>query len=59
MLRLDDAGHKLVMHTHDEVVVEGEPGNLDEVIEIMEDNPEWADGLPTKAEGWEQERYRK
>lgn len=61
MLKLEDAGYPLVLSVHDELVAdvpEGE-GSLEEFLDIMEETPEWADGLEIEVEGWEGERYRK
>lgn len=59
MVRVENAGYPIVMHVHDEVVVEKENGNLKEVEKILCEVPSWAKGLPIKAEGWIGERYRK
>jgi len=61
MLREEDAGYPIVIHTHDEAVAdvpEGH-GSLDEFLEIMRECPQWAEGLPVAVDGWEGERYRK
>ena len=61
MLRLEEEWFSVVMHVHDEVVVESpihsEP--LEEMIEIMTVVPDWAEGLPIDADGWRGKRYRK
>lgn len=49
-----------VMHSHDELVCEGEPGEVGKIVEaIMLDKPAWAKGLPIKVETWEGPRYHK
>ena len=61
MLRLRDAGYKIVLHVHDEAVAEmkdGE-GSLEEFLKIMVELPDWALGLPVKADGYVARRYRK
>ena len=61
MLRLEAKGYPVVASIHDEVICElpqGQ-GSLAEMEEIMCAVPEWADGLPLTAEGFECERYRK
>lgn len=59
MLRLEKAGYRIVMHIHDEVILENDSGNLNEVCEIMGMPISWAEGLPLKAEGYETPYYRK
>jgi DNA polymerase len=61
MLRLRDAGYDIVMHVHDEVVLEVPLGesSVDEVCRIMAMAPDWADGLPLRADGYECEFYKK
>lgn len=63
MLALDKAGYKIVMHVHDEVVIEVENSNssqtLEEISEIMGREIPWAKGLLLKAEGYETPYYRK
>jgi DNA polymerase len=52
---------RIVFHVHDEIVVECEKdqGTLEEVRSIMCEIPDWAEGCPVNAEGFEAERYRK
>lgn len=55
MLRLDEAGYQIVMHIHDEVVLEmpyGQ-GSLKEVCDIMGTPIPWAPGLLLTADGYE------
>ena len=61
MLRLDDAGYKIVMHIHDEIVCEMPygKGSLDEVIDIMCRPIDWAEGLLLDAAGYVSSFYRK
>jgi len=61
MLRLDQAGYSIVMHVHDEVVLDAPDGfgSVQEVTEIMGRPIPWAPGLPLKAEGYETEYYMK
>lgn len=61
MLRLDEAGYNLVMHVHDEVVMEMpyDKGSIEEVNKIMGQTILWAKGLPLKAESYETEFYKK
>jgi len=61
MVAVDEAGYEIVMHIHDEVVIEAPvgTGSVEEVCSIMSLPPEWADGLPLRADGYECEYYRK
>jgi len=61
MLRLDADGWPITMTVHDEIVVEtnNPDHNVDRMAEIMTIRPQWADGLPLAAEGWEGMRFRK
>ena len=60
MIRLDEDGHKIVGHVHDEVLAEGEPDALATVNQIMSTNPGWADSdLPLEAETHFSRRYTK
>ena len=61
MLRVEETRYKIVMHCHDEVIIEVENGvgSLKEVCEIMAVAPKWADGLPLRADGYECKYYRK
>lgn len=61
MLAIDNAGYKIVMHVHDEVVIEAplDFGSFEEVCAIMGHTPEWAKELPLAADGFECDFYRK
>lgn len=61
MLQLDKAGYKIVMHVHDEVVIEIEKdrNELDKITEIMGREIPWAPGLPLRADGYECNYYMK
>ena len=61
MLRLDNAGFHIVMHIHDEIVLEVPYGvsSEEEVCRIMTKVPLWAEGLPLNAEGYECTYYKK
>lgn len=61
MIRLDKNNYPIVFHVHDEAVAElpqGE-GSLEDMNKLMAVNPEWAEGLPLNAEGFETEYYMK
>ncbi len=63
LLRLDKAGYRVVMHVHDEVVVEvpveQQEQALREVHQIMTTTPDWMEGLPLEAETIAAKRYTK
>ena len=61
MLRLHHAGYPIVLHAHDEAVIEGRKGlySLDAINKIFAEVPKWATGLPIACEGWVDRRYRK
>jgi len=61
MLLLEKYNYPVVLHVHDEVVCEVKNGYgcLNDVLELMCAYPDWAKGLPIKAEGFEGMRYRK
>lgn len=61
MLRLEKKGFDIVCHIHDEVVLEvpGGTSSVEEVNEIMAVCPDWCDGLPLKAAGFESPFYKK
>lgn len=60
MLRLDNSNYQIVMHIHDEAVVEAPPEtSLDEICRIMGQSPTWANGLILRADGYVCDFYRK
>lgn len=54
-----EAGHRIVMHVHDEIVVETETATVDEICTLMSTPPTWAKGLPLDADGYECSFYMK
>ena len=54
MLRVEAKGYPIVMHCHDEIIAEVPEGtgSVDEMCEIMAVQPEWAAGLPLRADGY-------
>ena len=51
---------RIVMHVHDELIIETEPGlSLEEVCEKMGRTPPWAPGLILRADGYECQYYKK
>lgn len=59
MIRLEKKGFNIVMHIHDEVVIESDSSSIEEINEIMSAVPEWAPGLILDADGFESEFYKK
>jgi len=61
IVRLHDAGYRIVFHVHDEVIAEMPfgSGSVEEMCEIMGRPIEWAPGLPLRADGFECEYYQK
>lgn len=52
--------YSIVMHIHDEVVIEAKKGTtLSEVCKIMSEAPPWAKGLLLRADGYETDFYKK
>ncbi|WP_320951675.1 DNA polymerase [Hungatella effluvii] len=61
MLGLREKGFDIVMHVHDEAVLEVPEGisSVEEVCGIMAQQPKWAEGLPLRADGYECAFYKK
>ena len=60
LVRLDAFGHDIVMHVHDEAVLDAPPdANVDEISELFSQRPGWAYGLPLDAAGFTTPFYRK
>lgn len=60
MTRLEAAGYRIVMHIHDEVVIEHpDAGKLEEVREIMGQPIPWAPELILRADGYTTPYYKK
>ena len=61
MLRVEKKGYSIVMHCHDEIIAEVPEGigSVDEMCEIMAVQPEWAEGLPLRADGYQCSFYQK
>ncbi len=71
IVRADEAGFEVLMHSHDELVSEA-PTRSSEGLrglpegvageaykKIVETLPAWAEGLPLKSGGWHGDRYKK
>lgn len=62
MLRCEASGvYRVVLSVHDELVTEVREGvgSVRDLERLMSRVPDWADGCPVVAEGWEGPRYRK
>lgn len=60
ILKLTDKGYKIVMHIHDEVVLEAPMDvTVKEVCDLMGEELKWAKGLILRADGFETEYYKK
>lgn len=61
MYVLEDAGYKVLITVHDEVVTEKEigKGTVEEFERLMSIVPAWAEGFPIAAEAYKANRYKK
>lgn len=59
LVRLEVAGYRTVLHTHDEFVVEGREDQVAEVCRIVSEPPAWAADFPLAASGSWSRRYAK
>jgi DNA polymerase len=61
MFRAERAGYHVILHVHDEIVVEIEADRADvgAIESLMSKPPGWAAGCPIAAEGFAGKRYRK
>ena len=59
MMRLEKKEFNIVMHIHDEVVIESDSSSIEEINEIISIVPSWAPGLILDADGFESEFYKK
>jgi DNA polymerase len=61
MFRLETRGYPIVMHCHDEIVVEHPIITSWRMQQIMAESPQWATelGVPIAVEAWVGKRYRK
>ena len=58
--RLSESGFEIVMHVHDEIVIEAEQSvSQDKVCSLMCQTPHWASGLLLSADGYETDFYKK
>ena len=63
ILRIEDLGYPVMLHTHDEVAPEIRDHEKEyakkEIDTIMSTPPKWAEGLPIKGDGFFSKYYRK
>ena len=63
MLGIEKAGLEIILHVHDEVVVECDEDKAQEVLDtlnkIMSTPPEWCSDLPLASEGYISKHYKK
>lgn len=60
MINVTEAGFDIVMHVHDEIIAEvGEGRTLEEMEKAMCKVPDWAEGLPLRADGYTCSFYMK
>ncbi len=60
MCRLEARGHQIVMHVHDEVIIDAPPeASLEEVCAVMGEPLPWAPGLLLRADGFISTFYKK
>ena len=61
LINAANAGYDTVFNVHDEIICEvpNGYGSVDELCRLMCIKPEWADGLPLNADGFECEYYKK
>ena len=61
LVTLEKNNYPVVFHIHDEAVIEMPigKGSLEEACTLMAQAPDWAEGLPLRADGFECAYYRK
>lgn len=62
MMRVNEAGYRIVMHVHDEIIVDVPIENKDalkKITDIMAMEIPWAPGLPLRGDGYETGFYKK
>lgn len=62
MLRVADMGYRIVMHVHDEMIVEAENEDTEafrKISDAMGVTPSWAEGLILRGDGYETPFYKK
>ena len=62
LLNVDSLGYMIVMHVHDEIIVDvpnEDTGALETIYKVMSKPIPWAPGLPLKGDGYETKFYKK
>ena len=60
LLRLDEAGYKIVFHVHDEIIAEAPDGShWQDMADIMGQSIDWAPGLLLRGDGYDTKFYMK
>lgn len=62
MTLVAQAGHKIVMHIHDEIIIDDPEDSgftIADACQLMTTSPDWAAGLLLDADGYECDYYRK
>lgn len=59
LLKVDAAGHKIIMHVHDEIVIDSYVDVSEEITAILSAPVSWAPGLPLAAETFTAQYYQK
>ena len=62
MPRIDSSGYEIVLSVHDELLTETPDSpeyNVETLVRLMSTVPDWAEGLPLAADGFEAYRYKK
>ena len=62
MRRVDQMGYRIVMHVHDEIIVDASKDDtdaLERICAVMGEPIDWAPGLLLRGDGYETEYYKK
>lgn len=62
MHTITEAGYRIVMHVHDEIIIDEPTGSgtrVADICRLMATTPTWAKGLPLNADGYECAFYKK
>jgi DNA polymerase len=59
MFKIEDAGYKIVLTVHDEVVSDKKNGDVKEFEKLMASTAPWAKGLPVKVDAKKMRHYEK